>query len=509
MSLTSVHPQYSLFQTTWKLMRDSFGGEKIIKDEGFVYLPPTSGMLLDGAATDPNSVGFKTYDAYRKRAVYHAFVEQAVKIALGKLHHKPSVIELPTALEPLRDRATVNGDSLEVLHMKINKEQLTTGRLGLLLDLPITPGVQDLPYIATYGAEHIRNWDDGEVEEPVLQTLNLVVLDESEFVRGQSSSSGSVGQFEWVLETKYRVLVLGDVAENEGQNAGVYRSGLFVGIQTQFSEEALTAPQIRGQTLDKIPFVFINPMDTLTDVDKPPLDTIARLALTIYRGEADYRQSLFMQGQDTLVMIGVADDGKGATRVGAGAEIRIPSPEGDAKYIGVDSMGLPEQRSAIENDMERAEQLSGQFISKTSQVESGDAVRRRMTAQAVTLTDVAKAGAMGLERILKCAAEWVGANPDEVSVQPNLDFEDDELLPSELAAWMGAANMGAPISRRTIWENIKRRELTNEETFEDEMAQIESEQVFRDDADIPGGGGVDDDEDEDENDDENGGEEDE
>lgn len=496
MALSSPHPEYSAFIDTWRLMRDSYEGERAIKEKGFQYLPATSGMILDGADKDPNSIGFKMYAAYRARSVYHAFLEQAVKLALGKLHHKPGVIELPTALEPLRERATVNGDPLDLLLMKINQEQLITGRLGLLLDLPITPGLQDLPYIATYAAERIINWDDGSRTEPVLQTLNLVVLDETEFVR--NSEQGNVGEFSWKQETKYRVLQLGDIETNEGPRQGVYSTGVFI-ENTNYNEAQLVVPQIRGRSLDKIPFVFINPMDLLVTPDKPPLDTLARLALTIYRGEADYRQSLFMQGQDTLVLTGVADDGGGATRVGAGAEIRIGSTEGDAKYIGVDSQGLPEQRAAIENDMVRAEQLSGQFMQRSAQVESGEAMRRRMTAQSITLTDVARAGAAGLERILKCAAEWVGANPDDVSVIPNLDFEDDMLMPSELAQFMGAKNMGAPISNQTIWENLKRRDVTNFDSFEEEVAQIQSENDFV--AETPGGGGVDDEDDEPELDD--------
>lgn len=493
MSLASVHPLYSDFKPRWELMRDSYDGERKIKERGFLYLPPTRGMRLDGVE-NTQQPGFQAYDAYRQRAVYHDFIEAAVRKALGKLHRKPSVIELPTALEPLRERATVNGDSLDLLHMKINEEQLITGRIGLLLDLPSTPGAADIPYVATYTAERVRNWDDGRREDPVLQTLNLVILDESEFERGPLQ--GSVGEFEWEHETKYRVLVLGDVEANEGAAAGsVYSQALFTGEDTTFDPSQLITPQIRGRTLDKIPFVFINPMDTLVTPDKPPLESLARLTLTIYRGEADYRQSLFMQGQDTLVLIGVADEGEGATRVGANAEIRIPSTEGDAKYIGVESSGLPEQRAAIENDMEKAESMSGSMIQKARSIESGDALRRRMTASSISLTDIATAGAAGLERILKIAAEWVGANPDQVIVTPNLDFEDDELMAGDVTQWIAASNMGAPLSRKSIWENLKEGELTRFETFEEEMEQIEAEGVFRDDVDMPGGGGVDDDDD--------------
>ena len=90
-----------------------------------------------------------------------------------------------------------------------------------------------------------------------------------------------------------------------------------------------------------IPFVFINSKDLSTIPDKPPLDSLARLALAIYRAEADYRQNLFMQGQDTLVRIGSTfeqDDENKAVRMGAGARLDMPV-NGDAMYIGVSGKG--------------------------------------------------------------------------------------------------------------------------------------------------------------------------
>ena len=107
-------------------------------------------------------------------------------------------------------------------------------------------------------------------------------------------------------------------------------------------------------TLPFIPFVFCNSDSTCLDPTKPPYLDLVYLSLAIYRGEADYRQSLFMQGQDTLVISGALmgqESGVQSVQVGASGGIYFSSSEGKAEFIGVNSQGLSEQRTALENDI--------------------------------------------------------------------------------------------------------------------------------------------------------------
>jgi hypothetical protein len=228
----------------------------------------------------------------------------------------------------------------------------------------------------------------------------------------------------------------------------------------------MTTPMIRGTTLDEIPFVFINSKDITTSPDEPPLMGLARLALAIYRGEADYRQNLFMQGQDTLVTVGdrkktVADgpgevDGINALgdseplRTGAGSMIEMEQG-GDAKYIGIDSQGLTEQRSSLENDRKRADQKAGSLATDSASTqESGTAKKTRLAAQTASLRQIALSGAAGLEWTLRIIAKWMGADPEQVKVTPNLEFGQLELAPKDIVDAMTARSMGAPISLESI-----------------------------------------------------------
>lgn len=474
------HPLYREHEEDWLQMRDTYRGQRRVKEMGFKYLPPTSGMELDGAKVNTNSAGYRAWDAYRKRAVFPEFVKEAAKAALGVMHNKPAVIELPAQLEPLREKATVKGESLQMLLRRMNEEQLVTGRLGLLAEVPTGPGEQQ-PYIAFYKGEDAINWDEGSRSDLTLETLNMVVLDESQHERGLSAS----GELEWELVRKYRVLILGAVDANETE--GTYRVGVFrekasrapaqgeiVGLD--FNETGLIEPSIGGKKASELPFVFVNATDIVPEPDAPPMLGLSNLALTVYRGEADYRQALFMQGQDTLVTIGHQSEGKGPPehRLGAGASIDLPIG-GDAKFIGPDSAGLPEMRTALENDRREAGISAGKLIDDTSrEKESGEALKVRVSARTATLREIALAGAEGLQEILRKIARWIGADDQAVKVTPNLDFTDDQMMGEELVQLMTAKTLGAPISMETVHKNMEERGMT-EKTFEEEIEALTEE----------------------------------
>lgn len=488
MALDSTHPQYDAHVDEWVQMRDLYKGETAVKAKGVEYMPATSGMLLDGM--NSGDIGFQAYEAYLKRAVFPDYVREGVEALVGLLHQKAPNIELPAALEPLREKATVHGEPLEALLRRINEEQLVTGRLGLLLDLPSgTVGPETLPYIAMYAAEAVRNWDDGEAGEGVTN-LDFVMLDESGYIRKQD--------FEWEALTKYRLLLLGYEEGEDGEPVTtdpVYRVGVFENVgggKPEYNPTQIMTPVFRGAPLDEIPFVFVNTKDIVSEPDIPPLMGLGRLCLAIYRGEADYRQNLYMQGQDTLVVIGGTNDPDaapgedGALRTGAGSRIDVDLG-GDAKYIGVTSQGLSEQRQAIEGDRKRAEMKAAQLISTQNNQESGEALKTRIAAQTATLNQIAKAGAEGLANLLRKAAKWIGANPDEVKVEPNLEFADFNLSGQEIVHLMTARSMGAPLSKESIHALMFERGITKLD-YETEIDKIEEEDASAGLPTVPGSG---------------------
>lgn len=496
MALNSTHPLYDALRLDWELMRDCYAGERTVKLKGVHYLMPTPGQILDGMG--PGQVGLQNYEAYKQRAVFFDYVTDAIEAYMGMLHQNPAKFELPAKMSSLVSKATINGESLLTLLRRINEEQLLTGRLGLLADLPFNPDpTNPMPYITLYVTESIINWDDSNDDEGK-NVLNMVILNETSWERQDD--------YVWKLVEKYRLLELGALSQPlEGEEGReevgtqdelqaeakvesgprVYNNGLYYVQNGSIdpSPEKMVSPVLRGQTLDEIPFVLINSKDIVSSPDYPPLLGLANLSMTIYRGEADYKNQLFLQGQDTLVVIngnGVTAEGNPPVRVGAGAMLELPNG-GEAKYIGVGSGGLPEVRLALENDKLRATNKSSILAAGKGGMtgrESGDALRIRMAAQTATLTSIALAGAAGLEKTLKSVATWIGEDPDKVKVIPNLEFTDFQVDGKQIVDLATARTMGAPISWESIHGIMVDRNLTQMD-FQSEIDKIDEEDAGR------------------------------
>jgi len=463
MSVKSVHPLYSTMEAKWRRGADSYDGEDAIKAASTAYLPATGGQKLDGQGTG-GTEGEADYDAYLMRAVYPSIYQDAVEAAIGIMHREPPTIELPQVLESLMEDATLLNEPLPMLLRRINAQQLITGRVGLLGDVQKKDGV-DKPLVALYTALAIVNWNDASEDEDEASKLNMVVLDESTYMLNEN--------FVWIHKPQFRVLGFTD---NDGKisSSGTYGSAL-LGEGGDIASAVFTKPGIMGATLDAIPFSFVNSKDTSSSPDNPPLDGLAKICLAIYRGEADYRLNLFMQSQDTLVRIGGAADPDESVRVGAGSRIDVPLG-GDAKYIGVTSVGLTEQRESLQNDYGRAVQKSGQLIDTTSRAkESGDALRIRVAAQTATLPQIAKTGAAALQQVLRALARWYGANEEEVIVTPNLNFTEGDLNGKTLLEIMQAKALGAPIAEKSVHAWMQDQGFTKE-TYDDEIAMLDEEE---------------------------------
>jgi len=468
MSIDSKHPLYNDRMDEWTQLKDTHRGQAAVKAKKQDYLPATSGMVADGM--NAGQPGEKAYNAYLKRSVFPDLMVEAVEGMAGIMHREAPIIEVPKRLEPMLEKATDNGEPLKLLLRKINEQQLIYGRLGLLLEVPdgLTAG-EAIPFIVPYKALRTINWDAGSTTDG-RQRLQFVVLDESKYEIKNT--------FEWELKNTYRLLsVMGD--GTEANPPGVYQAALV--REDEGNQVNFITPSIGGNTLDQIPFVFVNASDLVPEPSNPPLMGISNLALTIYRGEADYRQALFQTAQETLVIIGREEqtDSDGETRVGAGAVLDLPVG-GDAKYVGVSAAGLDQMAKALEADRLAAQAKGTRLLQDVEgNQQSGEALRIRVAASTATLTSIAVAGATGLEAILKLAAVWVGANPDEVKVTPNLDFSEDELSGKELLDFMSAKNLGAPISLESIHRLLKQRDLTDKE-FEEELELINNEEPLVD-----------------------------
>lgn len=458
----NYHPLYTEMLKVWTMCRDCEGGARVIKSKREEYLPPTSGMISDGwSAINLDSLGSKVYASFLTRAYYPDVYKDAVETAVGIMHRKSANIKLSPKLKLLEDRASDGGETLQLLLRRINAEQLTTGRLGLMGDIRTTKDGKEEPIVLVYSEKACYNWDDSR-RSRANSNLRFVALDESSYELQTSMA--------WQWEERSRILALIDpetkLIAGYDEDGKIPDNAIYgfatVKDDTEIAKTEFTPVSVKGQTFNEIAFTFVNSRDLLSTPDEPPLEGLAELSLTIYRGEADYRQNLFMQGQDTLVTIGdsAGEDDDKETRTGAGARLSLPI-NGDAKYIGVNSQGLPEQRQALEADYKRAEKKTSKLMSGTNTQESGDALRIRAASQTATLPQIAQSGAAGLQYILRKLAVMLGDNPEEVVVTPNMEFTDQGGNAVDLKSIMEAKLLGAPISIESIHTWSKRSGFTD------------------------------------------------
>lgn len=448
--ITVLHPDYVEYASAWEMMRGTIDGEDEIKEHSEKYLPMKSGIK---AMTDANARQ-AAYDSYKNRAEFPEIVSPTVQGGVGLIHAKPTEIVIPKAMEPLRERATKDGLTLDGLHQRLTMEVMRMGRFGLM------PGVTEKGefHIAGYTAETIRNWDSPT------GPLNYLVLDETGMVRDPETNK-------WVADRRYR--------ENYIEN-GAYVSREWVKTKGHDGKEAWVPQEpvlstIKGRAaLPIVPFVFIGSTDLTPSPDEIPLYGLAKLALRAYRLDADYVSALHMTSEPTPYVTGVTAETAPKT-IGAAAMWALPEGA-TAGFLEFSGPGIQAQEKAIQNTLERAIMFGAQLFSDTRKTaESGEAKKIRLGSQQATLKSVAMTVAAGLEQCLRNIAIWGGLNPDDVSVMPNLDFVDHSLEPQEILALVSAWQAGA-YSKQTLFENFQRGEVISaDRTFEDEEEMIQSD----------------------------------
>jgi hypothetical protein len=466
------HPSYLERLPEWQMLRASLRGAMAVKEGGEIYLPCPDGFKAQGAR------GAAMYAAYMMRAQFPDLIRPTIAGIVGIIHRTESTITLPPALEHLREKATPDGLTLESFHRKITNEVLLMGRYGVLADVPIEGGNV---FLAGYSAEAIINWSE--------YFHDLYVLDESKLRREG---------FAWVPHRRFRVLQLTD---------GVYQQAIFeygpqVSIPTGMTSAATGVPQSgmgvgssqvpdatgpeiyqktgdeddpvqtdelipstpAGTQLNYLPFVIVGSRDITDYPDDPPMVGVARSALAIYRLDADYRHQLFYSGQETLFCTGV--DREDLPEVlGAGMVIGLPSPDAKAFYVGPAAVGISAHRLAITDERQVAVAEGARLFQQSStgaRAESGEALRLRYSSEVSALVEVAKASSAGLELALRSAAMLVGADPEEVMVDPNLEFVDIRMTPQDALALVQVWQAGA-ISYETLYDNLSRGEVAGEE----------------------------------------------
>ena len=321
MPVSTKKQEYTEMLPVWTLTRDAVEGSKAVKDKGTTYLPKP-------CPDDISPENDARYAQYKQRANYVNFTGPTLQGLLGMVFRDDVNIELPPALEYMRENATGNGLTLDQLIRRLVSEQSITGRHGLLVDYPDAPkGLTQAEVLArnlrasilAYPAESVINW--GTINENGITKLGFVVLEESKKLPSEDP-------FAPKFVKSWRVLRYDD---------GVYTQEIYDDEENLV--EVLYPTRSDGAPWSEIPFIFAGSENNDDTADKPLLYDVAEVNIAHYVNSADFEDSCHMSGQPTPVITGLtqswADKNlKGGIKLGSRTGL-VLSEGADAKFLEV------------------------------------------------------------------------------------------------------------------------------------------------------------------------------
>ncbi len=466
MGVEDTHPQYDLRAPQWVVMRDTSAGEDKVKEKAEEYLPVLGGQEPD------------QYKAYLMRGTYHNATGRTIDGLSGMIFRKPPNRKNPKGMDIFIKDVTLDGLEFQPFAEMVVEEVMTTSRAGILVDFPIVTeeqvtraradamGLQ--PFWHLFKAEQIFNWKTERIgTRTQLSEVRLMEMIEEP---GEN-------EFDVVRIQQIKVLDLETVAETE-ENAGAiqYRQRAYRLNEAQeweqFGEDLF--PQQNNAFMDFIPFVFIGPRDTGTDLDKPPLIDLAWTNLSHYRNSADLEHGVHFTALPTPYIFGIADD-KAPSTLGPEFIWHGDDHEVTIGMLEYDGAGLQSLEKRVEVKEQQMAALGARMLSPDKrQVEAVETAQIHRQGETSVLASLSQAVSIGLTQAMEIARDWMGLT-GEAEVELNKDFFPAPINPQLLTVLFAMVQAGR-MSSEAFFDNLQRGEIIDPETsFEVEQALIETD----------------------------------
>ncbi|MFG6139500.1 DUF4055 domain-containing protein [Halomonas sp. B23F22_10] len=462
MPADTPHPLYKSHEARASRVRDAVSGTDAIKAGGETYLPNPSGrisLLPEGEQEAAEA----RYHAYLTRAFWLGVTGRTHEGLLGAIFRKAPTVELPSAIEYMRDDADGSGLALEQFGRLTSSALLTSGRHSILVDYPEaedgltreqTRGLRAT--LRSYDSQSIINWRrEGE-------QITLVVLRET-YETDQSD------QFERVLDYQYRVLSL----EDGRYVQTVYRDNVEV-------PQARIEPRMaNGEPWAVIPFVFVGAVLNDEAPDKPVLLDLADANIAHYQSSADRREGSHIVGQPMFhIDIGNmdADTWKKLNPGGVtvGSRQGIQTQGGKAELIQAEPQDMA--RQDMQDAKEDMKAIGARLIDSRGGNETAEGVRARSGAEHSALASVAINVGDALEKALEFAAIFMtDANVfEQITVTLNQEFYEEGADPQMIAARIQELDRGViAMQDYRAWSRRKGL-ISSDRTDEDIQADVQA-----------------------------------
>lgn len=448
MPVYTPRSDYSDMLDRWEKCRDLFEGAHAVKEKGTIYLPAI------GAHKDKP----EKYTAYKHRALFFNGMRRTVLGLGGAVFQKSPEVEVSNAMKSHLADITLTGVSLDLFALYSMREVLITGRYGILIDMGVVR-----PYWLGYIAENIISWSTERQEGEGI--LTKVVLRETVEIQDPDD------EFITLEIEQYRVLKL---VEN------VYMQSVY---RKENSTWVLLEDVIikrRGQTLDFIPFVFLNADGVSSDVRRPPLEDVADVNISHYHSMADLEWGRHFVALPTPWVSGLSGGQKGPLSIGSGVAWELEK-DGRAGMLEFTGQGLGALEKADQQKRQMMAALGARLLEdQPNQPETARAVEIRHAGEHATLRTMTQVISQCLTMAMQWHAWWTGtdvlASDTKTWIKLNKDFMNVKASPEEIKILLLAWQAGG-ISFKTFYEGLQKGEWARAGfTSEEEQKQIQKEE---------------------------------
>jgi hypothetical protein len=441
------HPEYQYWRPEWQKLRDVLSGQREIKRKTEIYLP-----RMNGADEED-------YALYLRRATFYNMTGQTLNGMLGQVFRTdPALRRLPEKHRNAVKRFAKDSTGLFGFLKTIMSEQIAMGRFGVLVDVP--PSVSrrtPQSYAVGYTTENIIDWTVEEVDGFYTPTKVLLreFVREQDFVApppknetsaqarkrqiaqqklrqaqarrvGPTISQTARSSWGYTYITLFRELALEPVYAADGETivSRVYRQYLY-------KDDPYTAPidffepQVRGKTLDFIPFMFFGAMSNSADVEKPPLLDICDLNLSHYLTYAELEWGRMYTALPVYYAPGSANETADVYHIGPSRVWEVPEGEapGILEFAG---QGLGALVTALESKERQIAAIGGRLMPGAKSVsESDNQTNMREINEQSLLLNIIQAAEIGITVVLRwwlMFRDLTLADSEDLRVEINQDF---------------------------------------------------------------------------------------
>jgi hypothetical protein len=456
-AVTDRHPDYARHQLQWSRISHVLAGQDSVRDNARAYIP----------ATVEHQQFPDTYQAMIARTPFTNYTARAVDGLEGMIFRKDPDVKIPARYKPRLENINNSGDSINTFSKKAVREVLAYGRAGILVDAQRSEDQRYdspaslLPHLSLYSAASITNWRPRSVNgEPI---PDQIVLQEHYTV---PQAFGSI------TKVRYRVL---ELDEQDRYRVRLYEQRAGGGDYYLAEEGYPTTGRADGQNfLNKIPFVFLSPVDLSPTVYRSPILDLVDANLAHFLLESEYASALFYSAQPTPVITGWREGEPGNFRFGNGNVWLLP--EGcTAEILEFHGHGLGPLERALAAKVEQIAELGARLAQNAAtSPETAEASRIRQHSQTSVVSSIARTVSDGIQAALDIACKW-GMADGEVSYEMNQDYLDVVMTPQMLMGIGNAVKDGLMTRKDAIW-NMQRGELLQPgRTAEQVLAEIDSE----------------------------------